>query len=442
MMKNILCSLLLFLPLLAQGQIIITVAGTGAEGYNGDGFAATAAKLRYPDALTFDKAGNLYISDATNERLRKVSPAYGGTITTISGNGISGTTDDGVPATNTGFFAIDIAVDKHGNLFLADCNEHKIRKITTDGIIRTYAGTGTGGYNGDGMPAITAQLNRPIGVTVDDTGNVYVADQQNYRIRKIDTFGIISTIAGNGIAGYSPDGSKADTASVFDTKCIRFGYDGFLYFTDNARIRKLTTSGFITTLGGNGSIGYSGDGGPATAAKTYPQALWIDTFGCVYMCENIYLRVRKIGLDGIINTIAGTGEPGYSGDWGDPLLAKLRSPSGIAVASNGDVFFADKLNNRIRMITTHVTEVAQQTAVGSGFAVYPNPATGSITVAMPQTMGATATISICNAYGQLMTTVQTTTHTATTLPTHWPPGIYFVTAHTPQQTYHATVEVR
>ena len=442
MMKNILYSLLLFLPLLAHGQIIVTVAGTGAEGYNGDGIAATAAKLWYPDALTFDKAGNLYIRDASNARLRKVSPAYGGTITTIAGNGISGTTDDGVPATSTGLYAVDIAIDKHGNFFLADRNEHKIRKITTDGIIRTYAGTGTSGYNGDGIPATTAQIHTPMGVAVDDTGNVYLTDAGNYRIRKIDTFGTITTIAGNGVAGYCPDGGRADTASLDSVACIRTGFDGRLYFTANGRIRKLAEDGTIVTVGGNGTMGYSGDGGAATAAKTYPRAIWIDTFSNIYIAEGSQTRIRKIGLDGNINTIAGTGVSGFNGDWGDPLLAKLWSPSGIAVASNGDVFFADKLNQRIRMITTHVTEVAKQTAVGSGFAVYPNPATGSITVAMPQTMGAMATISVYNAYGQLMTTVQTTTHTATTLPTHWPPGIYFVTAHSPQQTYHATVEVR
>jgi hypothetical protein len=440
-MKKILL-LLALLPLLARGQIIVTVAGTGAEGFNGDGMAATATKLWNPDAMTMDRAGNLYFNDGNNVRLRKVSPAYGGTITTIAGNGISGTTNDGVPATSTGCYTVDIAIDKHGNFFLADYNEHKIRKITTDGIIRTYAGTGTSGYNGDGIPATTAQIHTPMGVAVDDTGNVYVTDALNYRIRKIDTFGIITTIAGNGVAGYCPDGGRADTASLLDVRSIRFGFDGRLYFTANARIRTIMPDGTISTLGGNGTYGYSGDGGPAVEAKIHPVAVWIDSFSNIFLAEAFSNRVRKIGIDGIINTIAGTGVPEYGGDWGDPLLAKVNGPSGIVVTANGDVFFADRRNHRIRMITTHVTEVAQQTIVGSGFAVYPNPATGSITVAMPQTTGATATISICNAYGQLMTTVQTCTNAATTLPTHWPPGIYFVTARTTQQTYHATVEVR
>ncbi len=325
MMKNILYSLLLFLPLLARGQIIITVAGTGADGYNGDGFAATAAKLNLPWALTLDKQGNIYFNDGSNERLRKISPAYGGVISTVAGNGTADPTVGGLPTIYTGVFALDIAIHPKGNIFFVDNSDSKIWRISTDGIINLYAGTGVAGYNGDGIVATAAQLNRPTGVTVDDTGNVYVADQRNFRIRKIDTFGIITTIAGTRIAGYSPDGSRADTASLFDMLNIRAGYDNRVYFTDNLCIRRLNADGTIVTIAGNGTSGYSGDGGPATGAKIAPAALWIDSFNNVYFAE-AHNRIRKIDADGIINTIAGTGGAGDSGDWGDPLLAMVNGP--------------------------------------------------------------------------------------------------------------------
>ena len=263
--------LVALLPLLAHGQIIITVAGTGAQGFNGDGFAATAAKLNVPWALTLDKQGNVYFNDGSNERLRKISPAYGGVISTIAGNGTADPTVGGLPAIYTGVFARDIAIHPKGNIFFVDNSDSKIWRISSDGIINLYAGTGAAGYNGDGILAATAQLNRPTGVTVDDTGNIYVADQRNFRIRKIDTFGIITTIAGTGIAGYSPDGSRADTASLFDMLNIRAGYDNRLYFTDNLCIRRLNADGTIITIAGNGTSGYSGDGGGCNWGKNCPR---------------------------------------------------------------------------------------------------------------------------------------------------------------------------
>ncbi len=243
--------LFLFLPFCSQAQIIVTVAGGGPEGHTGDGGPATSAFLDSPYGIILDNNGDLLI--AANNTVRKVSPPYNGIITTIAGNGISGYSGDGGLAIHAELFGTyDVAVDKTDNIYLADVVNNRIRKITTDGIIRTIAGTGTAGYNGDGIPATAAQLNAPYSVTVDDTGNVYIGDAYNFRIRKIDTFGIIQTLIGTGTSGFSPDGSTGDTSLLNAPICIRYHKDHFLYFTDNNRIRRLAPTRIISTVAGNG----------------------------------------------------------------------------------------------------------------------------------------------------------------------------------------------
>ncbi len=196
-----------FLPFYSQAQIIITVAGGGSAGHSAYSGPATNAHLDTPHGIILDNDGNLLIAD--NSTVRKVSPPYNGIITTIAGVGINGFSGDGGLATNAQLSgAYDVAVDSVGNIYIADVVNNRIRKITTDGIIRTIAGTGTAGYNGDGIPATAAHLNAPYSVTVDDTGNVYIGDAYNFRIRRIDTFGIIHTLIGTGTSGFSPDGSS------------------------------------------------------------------------------------------------------------------------------------------------------------------------------------------------------------------------------------------
>ncbi len=374
-MKTLLFIPFLLFSFLSNAQIIITVAGVGGAGDSGDGGPATNAHLYSPYSVVLDKEGDLYICDANNAKVKKVSPAYNGTITTIAGNGTFGFSGDGYEAVYAQVAATDAAVDWKGNIFLADAGNHRIRKVLPTGIITTYAGTGTAGYNGDNIAATIAELYYPESITVDDTGNLYIADRSNNRIRRVDTFGIITTIAGNGTSGFSPDGSLADTASL-ELYYIRLDKNGVIFFTDNARIRKIDTAGKIVTIAGTGVYGYSGDGGPATAAMINGGPMSIDTFGNCFIAEQGNHRVRKIDVAGIITTVAGTGLGGYSGDWGDPLLAQLKGPAGVAVAPNGDIFISDGSNNRVRMITTrdipHPNSVDNR-AIQEGINIYPNP---------------------------------------------------------------------
>ena len=264
-MKQLLL-ILLFSPLFTDAQVIVTAAGGGIV--LGDGGPATAAELNAPFGITLDGSGNLYICDLGHSRIRKVSPGYGGAISTIAGNGTFGYSGDGGLGISAQLGQVfDIAIDQNGNIYIADLTNHCIRKVTPADTITTIAGTGTAGYNGDGMPATAAQLNLPFGVTVDRVGNVYIADQLNYRIRMVDTSGIIHTIAGTGIAGFSPDGSHADTAKI-EPGSIRISNNGNIYYQDSAaRIRRIDTTGIITTMAGDGIVGYSGDSGLAVVAK-------------------------------------------------------------------------------------------------------------------------------------------------------------------------------
>jgi hypothetical protein len=278
-MKKLLL-LLLFLPFISQAQIIVTVAGGGTATPNG--VPATSANTGVPYAIAKYNNGDLIIADDYRRKIYKVSPAYNGIITTIAGTGLSGYSGDGGPATNAGIdFLQFICTDNNDNIYIAD--GYRLRKIATSGIIHTIAGTGIAGYNGDGIPATSAQVNVVNGIATDDTGNVYFVDAVNLRIRKIDTSGIIHTVAGTGVSGYSPDGSKADTAQFSLISMLSIDRFNDLYFLDNARFRKINhTTGFITTIAGTGIWGYSGDGGPATSAQIRgggSRLIWIYILG-------------------------------------------------------------------------------------------------------------------------------------------------------------------
>jgi len=276
------------------------VAGNGTKGYSGDGGAATSAELNAPNDVAVDSAGNIYIADTLNDRIRKVTVSTG-IITTVAGNGAGGYSGDGGSATSAEIFQPDgLAVDSAGNIYIADTFNYRVRKVTkSTGIISTVAGDGTYGYSGDGGLATSAELGEPTDVAVDAAGNIYIADPGFARIRKVTvSTGIISTVAGNGTQGYSGDGGPATSAELSSPDGVTVDGAGNIYIADlyNERVRKVTVStGIISTVAGDGTAGYSGDGGPATGAEIYyPDGLAVDTAGNIYIADTENFRIRGV----------------------------------------------------------------------------------------------------------------------------------------------------
>ena len=350
---------------------ISTIAGTGEQGYSGDGGPATQAQLGYSQGVTVDGAGNLYIADSDNHRIRKVEAATG-TISTIAGTGEQGYGGDGGPATRAQLgYPQGVTVDGAGNLYIADSDNHRIRKVdAATGTISTIAGTGEQGYGGDGGPATRAQLGYPSGVAVDGAGNLYISDFRNNRIRKVDAAtGTISTIAGTGEQGYSGDGGPAIQAQFSQLHGVAVDAVGNVYIGDywSHRVRKVeAATGTISTIAGTGEQGYGGDGGPATQAQLrYPSGVTVDGAGNFYIADAGNHRVRKVeAATGTISTIAGTGEWGYGGDGGPATQAQLRYPSGVTVDGAGNFYIADSRNNRIRKVSAFTATIS--TIAGTG----------------------------------------------------------------------------
>ncbi|WP_247235536.1 leucine-rich repeat domain-containing protein [Telluribacter sp. SYSU D00476] len=328
---------------------INTYAGTGTNGFSGDGEAATAAMISNIQGVAVDGAGNLYLADQGNNRIRKVSTS--GIITTIAGTGTYSYSGDGGPATEATIREPQgIAVDGAGNLYFADGGT-RIRKVSTSGIITTVAGSEFNGCSVDGTYSTEAMLN-PVGVTVDGAGNLYIASHSCSRISKVSADGIITTVAGNGNIGYSGDGGPATEAMLSNVHGVTVDGAGNLYIVDGTRIRKVSTSGIITTIAGNGTNGYSGDGGPATEAMIgYAYGIAVDGAGNLYISDQGIYRIRKVSTSGIITTIAGTGNIGYSGDGGPATEATIGQSAGLAVDGAGNLYLSDASNRRIRKIT-------------------------------------------------------------------------------------------
>jgi len=360
---------------------INTVAGTGESGIGGNGELATSVNLDDMSQVAVDAAGNIYFNCNGHNTIRKVTAATG-IITTVAGNGYvvggyalggqGGYSGDGGPATSAELNTPqDVALDASGNLYIADSMNNVIRKVTAStGIITTVAGNGygasgiccSGGYSGDGGPATSAELYTPIGVSLDGYGNIYIADYLNNRVRKVTvSTGIITTVAGNGTAGFNGDNQLATSAELNGPAGVAVDSYGDIYIADfySNRIREVTPStGFITTVAGDGAAGYTGDGGPAVLSELYvPTGVAVDANGNIYIADTFNQRIRKVtsGTDGTITTVAGNGTIGFNGDNQLATSAELYNSSGVAVDTSGNIYISDNGNLRIRVVGGELT---------------------------------------------------------------------------------------
>ena len=422
--------------------VISTVAGTYSLG---DGGPATAAMLEFPNSIALDKDGSIYVAETYSNRIRRITAAGiistfalvravdikldgQGNLYAVDGvNSVARIAKDGVVkpfAGGTTGFGGDggaataarlsspkgIAVDAAGNVYISDTENHRIRKVTTDGIIKTIAGTSLLGFSGDGKPAVGAQLNSPVGIASDGPGNLYVADQSNYRVRKISVTGIISTIAGDGSPGNTGNGGAATMARINSVAGMNIDANGNVYFTDTgvSTVRMVTPGGLIRLVAGNGTYGGNGDGGPAASAQLanptgvaidasnsvyiadkdnhrirkvdpainkmstiagathfsgdggqaagaimhYPFGVLVDRSGSILVSDTFNHRIRKISVAGVITTIAGTGERGTTGDGGPAVLATLRYPQYLTQDAAGNTYFSDNANSVVRKINS------------------------------------------------------------------------------------------
>ncbi len=362
---------------LAQGTIT-TVAGSPTCCNSADGGSATSTWLPTAEGMALDRQGDIYIWDAQSAKIKKVST--NGIITTVAGNGTAGYSGDGGPATSARIFAIGahpgLAVDNSGNLYISDSENNVIRKVDTGGIITTVAGNGTSGFSGDGGKATQAQLFQPAGIVVDASGNLYIADNDNNRVRKVSSAGIITTVAGNGHVVYEGDGVQAATTAVHGPVGLAVDNAGNLYISEGAdsRIRKVDANGIITTVAGQTkkTRGFSGDGGPATAATlASPIGLAVDGSGNLFIADSNNNRVRKVNAAGIITTVAGMDGNASTplGDGGPATSAFLGTDTDVALDAAGNLYISGNVSDggRVRKVTFGVSLSANPSSLSFSY---------------------------------------------------------------------------
>ena len=346
--------------MIGPSSIIKTVAGGSTVGYNGDNIQATSATLYYPDGVATDVAGNLYIIDSANNRIREVNHSTG-VITTVAGNGTNGYSGDNGPATAAGIANPHaIALDSAGDLFIADTGNQRIREVNhATGIISTVAGNGTRGFI-DNTAATAAELYLPEGIAVDAAGNLYISDTDNDRVREVNaSTHTITTIVGSGNYGSNGDGGLAAAAQLSEPEGVALDAAGDLFIADygNNRVRAVDhATNIITTVAGNGNTGSTGDNGPATAASIYaPISLAVDTAGDVFIDQPNVNTIREVNATThVITTVVGTGTVGFAGDNGPAAAAMLNFPNGVAVDTSSNLYIADYYNSRVREVFSGV----------------------------------------------------------------------------------------
>ncbi len=353
---------------MAAGEIT-TVAG--GVPYSGDNGAAILANLKFPRSITIDGAGNIFIADRLNHRIRRVD-AISGIISTIAGTGTAAYSGDGQPALSASLnFPTGVAVDHDGNVWIADQLNHRIRRVDAmTGIITTVGGTGVAGFSGDGGPATNAQLNSPQAIVFDSAENVVLTDLKNHAVRRIDALtGVITTVAGTGVSGFGGDNDLAQQARLNQPYGVAIDQFDNLFIADtgNHRVRRVDAgSGVITTVAGNGIAAFQGDGGPAVSASlNQPYGVVIDLTGNLIIADRDNGRIRRVDVaTRLISTVAGNGSDDFSGDGGPAISAGLLDPEAVAIDGNGRLFISDTENNRVRLV---LPEGVIQTVVGSDF---------------------------------------------------------------------------
>lgn len=434
MKKTLLSSILVCSLSSAFGQIITTYAGSGiggsaGGGYGGDGGPAAAASLYFPTSVILDLDRNVIFTDRMNHRVRKVDRLTG-IVTTIAGIGTYGCTGDGGPATAAQlWYPVDLAIDAAGNIYVSEW--HNVRKISTSGIITTYAGSPacSPGYGGDGGPASAALLNEPNGITIDAANNLYIAESYGNRIRKVDAGGTITTIAGTGSAGTGGDGAAATAASLSSPWDVVVDASGNLYISDDQRIRKVNTYGVISTFAGPGVAGVFGDGGPATAAFISSGFLSIDNADNIYLANHYTNTLRKVTPGGIIDRIAG--QYTYTslglGDGGSPLFAVLSPTAAVVDPVTNEIFIADEGNNRIRKIDFSTSSVSTFSP-DDNVAVFPNPAANNVSNIIVESGRSIDRIAIVDNLGRCVLSTRGDGQKSVTIDISLvSPGIYTVT---------------
>jgi uncharacterized protein (TIGR03437 family) len=348
-----------------QTYTISTIAGNGSAAYSGDNSPAADSQFNLPTGIAIDSAGNIFIADTVNHRIREIL-ASNGNIKTVAGNGTAGYTGDkGQAASAELNQPSGVAVDGSGNLYIADTNNHVIRKVTSGGVISTFAGNNQAGSSGDGGAANVAQLNSPTAVALDSANNVYIADTGNNTIRVVAPNGNINTIIGTG--------------NLTKPTSIAVDASGVLYLTDpgNNRVAKFT-GGRLTIVAGTSVPGFSNDGGQATAAQlNNPKGVAVDAAGNLYITDTNNCRIRKVTPDGVITTIAGNAKIGYTGDGGPATAASLSFPYGLALDASGNIYFTDSNNHALRELQP-AFPVISQNGVGNAASGLPQISPGAL----------------------------------------------------------------